>query len=166
LGTGEAVYLESLANKLHMSLAIVQSHLKQLGFEIVKHGRWPAVITPDSRVLDDKLAALGVDTSFMKPMAARVNGYYHQLDSITGCEPCFGGHYRFQVRWTCARDQSSVACTDLNNSARGYVCLLLLFRSFIHMPFAGYKTVRYSASSSRQRAAPNRSRAFSAGQWG
>jgi len=88
LGTGEAVYVESIGNKAHLSLETVKQRLVDLGFQSKPHGRWPAITIPATAVLDAKLSALGVDTTLLKPMSARFNGYYHKIDAITGCEPC------------------------------------------------------------------------------
>jgi hypothetical protein len=123
LGTGEAVYVASLGNKLHMSFATVKKRLEDLGVDIKKHGRWPAITTPDSSFLDAKFNALGVDTTLLKPMSARVNAYYHKIDAIVGYEACRAGQFRFNVAWSSPYSHlpDTVCCHDLNSSARVHV---------------------------------------------
>lgn len=127
LPTGEPVYTESLANKLLLSQSAVEHYLSQLGLAVKNHGRWPAVTTPDSHVLDDKLSSLGFDVMVFKPMAARVNGFYHTIDNIVGYESSSEGRFRFTVQWNSDRHSHSVCCCDLNESARARVCFSQLW---------------------------------------
>lgn len=129
LGTGESIYIESLANKLELSFSTVQSHLEHLGIRIHKHGRWPAITVPDTCVLDEKLAALGIDTSLLKPFAARFNGFFHEVEAFDTAQECAGGQFRFAVRWKHHVPSPTVCCHDLNDSARDHVrpwCPLML----------------------------------------
>jgi hypothetical protein len=152
LGTGEAVYVESIANKAHMAFETAKQHLEALGFNIKNHGRWPAISTPDSAVLDEKLSALGVETTLLKPMSARFNGYYHKIDAILSFELCAAGQFRFTVRWTSAHHPPTVCCHDLNNSARAHVCSLLWLLISMLILFSGQQTVRHISASHRCRA--------------
>jgi hypothetical protein len=63
LGTGEPIYVESLANKLEFSLESTKRCLEQIGLKLAKHGRWLAVTVPADDVLDRKLAQMGQDVS-------------------------------------------------------------------------------------------------------
>jgi hypothetical protein len=121
LGTGESIYIESLANKLELSFATVQSHLAHLGIRIHKHGRWPALTVPDTSVLDDKLSALGIDTSVLKPLAARFNGFFHEIEAFDSVRACSDGQFQFSVRWKRYIQSPTVCCHDLNDSARDHV---------------------------------------------
>lgn len=144
LGTGEPVYVSSLANQLHISFDAMKDRLRELQFPIHNHGRWPAIETPSSDILNEKLAALGVDTVVSKPMSARYNGYHHKIDAITSCEPCSGGQFRFNVTWSSHLSHLpvSVCCHDLNNSARLHVtsrcgALFILVSRLAHRPPTG-----------------------------
>src|ERR1700685_3988977 len=71
LGTGEPVYVASLANKLEFSCQSTKLCLEQLGLKPANHGRWLAVTVPADDILDSKMAQLGQDISISRPICAR-----------------------------------------------------------------------------------------------
>lgn len=118
------MYVESLANKVHLSQATVQAHLKrwvEVGFQIAKHGKWVAVTVPADDVLDRLLSGLGVDTSIFKPMSALVNGSYRNISCFRRYTACSDGRFRFDVDWSSFGLPATVCCHDLNSSARAHV---------------------------------------------
>jgi hypothetical protein len=120
LGTGEPVYVESLANKLEFSFESTRVCLEQIGLKLAKHGRWLAVTVPADDVLDSKLAQMGQNISVGQPLCARVNGSFRNIKSFQSCEQCSDGRWRFSVEWN-SLAPSVVYCTDLNAAARAHV---------------------------------------------
>jgi hypothetical protein len=122
LGTGEPIYVQSLANKLEFSFDATKRSLERLGLKAANHGRWLAVTVPADDILDSKLAQLGHDVSVDKPICARVNGFYRNIKSIQSCEECSDGRWRFAIECN-SLPPSVVYCSDLNDAARVHVRL-------------------------------------------
>lgn len=120
LGTGEPVYVESLANKLEFSFQSTKLCLEQLGLKPANHGRWLAVTVPADELLHSKLAQLGQDVSAGQPLCARVNGFNRNIKFVQSCEEDSNGRWRFAVEWN-SWPPSDVFCTDLNDAARAHV---------------------------------------------
>jgi hypothetical protein len=120
LGTGEPVYVQSLANKLEFSRDSTTLCLERLGLKPKNHGRWPAITVPDDSFIDGKLTELGHDAAISKPMSARVNGSFRTIKAFESFDQCADGRWRFSVKWH-TLPTSLVYCTDLNESARAYV---------------------------------------------